>query len=87
MSILDIFIKPLEFVFEIIYSIASKFTSEPLLLILLLSICVNLLALPLYRRADIIQKEAREAEAQATQKKAEEEHKEPEPESPEKESE
>ncbi|SCW54815.1 membrane protein insertase, YidC/Oxa1 family, C-terminal domain-containing protein [Ruminococcaceae bacterium YRB3002] len=62
MSILDIFIKPLEFVYEFIYSVASRISDNPLVCILILSITVNFLALPLYRRADIIQQESRDTE-------------------------
>lgn len=62
MSILDIFIKPLELIFELIFSFAYKISTNPAIDIIILSLAVNLLALPLYIRADKIQKEARDRE-------------------------
>ena len=62
MSILDIFIKPLELIFELIFSFAYKISTNPAIDIIILSLAVNLLALPLYIRADKIQKQARDRE-------------------------
>ena len=53
-------IKPLELIFEIIYSIANRYTANVAVSIVVLSIVVNLLVLPLYARADKIQAEASE---------------------------
>lgn len=53
-------IKPLELIFEIIYSIANRYTGNVALSIVVLSLVVNLLVLPLYARADKIQAEASE---------------------------
>jgi len=64
MSFLDIlitlFIGPLKLVFEIIFAIAHRFTGHPGLAIVVLSLIMNILVLPLYRRADAMQEEARD---------------------------
>jgi len=66
MSFLDILysilIGPLELVFEVIFTIAYQFIGHPGLAIIVLSLIVNFLAFPLYRRADAIQKEQRDIE-------------------------
>lgn len=53
-------IKPLELFFEIVYSIAHRYTANVAVSIVVLSLVVNLLVLPLYARADLIQAEASE---------------------------
>ena len=67
MSILSIlstlFIGPLKLVFEIIFGIANRFVSNPGLAIIFLSLAMNILVLPLYKRADAMQEEARDTEA------------------------
>ncbi|MBP3625564.1 MAG: YidC/Oxa1 family membrane protein insertase, partial [Peptococcaceae bacterium] len=67
MSFLDILYKlligPLQLVFEIIFNIAYQAIGHPGWAIVVLSLIVNLLVLPLYRRADAIQKEQRDIEA------------------------
>ncbi len=71
MSVLDVIYKiligPLELLFEIIYTFAYRLTFDPAasvydpgLAIIALSIAVNLLVLPLYRRADAMQEEERD---------------------------
>lgn len=63
MSISDIFnsilIMPLKLFFEFIFHIAHLATGSPGLSIVVLSLIMNLLVLPLYRRADAIQEEQR----------------------------
>ncbi|MBQ6527534.1 MAG: membrane protein insertase YidC, partial [Clostridia bacterium] len=54
-------IGPLKLIFEVIFSLVNRL-DDPGLSIVALSLCMNLLVLPLYRRADAIQDEAREAE-------------------------
>ena len=54
-------IGPLKLIFEVIFSMVNRL-DNPGLSIVALSLCMNLLVLPLYRRADAIQDEAREAE-------------------------
>ena len=54
-------IGPLKLIFEVIFSLVNRL-DNPGLSIVALSLCMNLLVLPLYRRADAIQDEAREAE-------------------------
>lgn len=56
-------IGPLKLIFEIIFSTAYQFVSNPGLAIIFLSLIMNILVLPLYRRADAIQEEVRDAEA------------------------
>ena len=54
-----VFIQPLQFTFEIIFSVANKFTNHPGLSIIVLSLIMNFLVLPLYKRADDMQEEQR----------------------------
>lgn len=67
MSLISIFenllIGPLKLVFEIIYKFAYRFIGHPGLAIIVLSLAMNLLVLPLYRRADSMQEQARDIEA------------------------
>ncbi|HAW16339.1 MAG TPA: hypothetical protein DCW41_06535 [Clostridiales bacterium] len=52
-----IFIGPLELLFEFVFSMSYKISGNEGISIIVLSIVMNLLALPLYRRADAMQKE------------------------------
>lgn len=54
---------PLKLVFEIIYMIANRFLNHPGLSIIVLSLIMNILVLPLYRRADAMQEQARDIDA------------------------
>ena len=56
-------IKPLQLLFEMVYVTAEKITGNPGLSIIVLSLVVNFLVLPLYMRADNMQKEERDIEA------------------------
>ena len=58
----SIIIRPIQLFFEIFYSIAFRITGNPGLSIIVLSLIVNILVLPLYMRADKMQKEQREKE-------------------------
>ena len=63
-SILEtVLIGPLKLVFEIIFSIANRMIGHPGLAIIVLSLVMNILVLPLYRRADAMQEEARDIDA------------------------
>ncbi len=53
---------PLQLFFEVVFSFAQRFTHDPGLSIIFLSLAVNFLVLPLYKRADAIQAEQREIE-------------------------
>ena len=55
-------IRPLELVYEFIFSVSYKLTGSPVLSIVFLSITVGLLCLPLYTRADALQAESNEVE-------------------------
>ena len=55
-------IEPLELVFEVIYVIAQRIIGNPGLSIIALSLAMNFLVLPLYRRADALQAEEQELE-------------------------
>lgn len=57
-----VFIGPLKLIFEIIYRIAYEIVGHPGVAIIFLSIVMNVLVLPLYRRADAMQEEARDKE-------------------------
>ena len=58
------FLTPIQMIFELIYSLAYRsMGSDPGLVIIALSLAMNLLVLPLYRRADAMQEEERVLEA------------------------
>ena len=61
--IYSLFIVPLKMLFEFIYFYAYKFTGNAGLSIVVISLIVNLLVLPLYKRADEIQAEERGIQA------------------------
>ena len=61
--LLAFFIDPLKLLFEVIFHIAYEILHNPGLSIIFLSLAMNLLVLPLYRRADRMQEEARDVEA------------------------
>ncbi len=61
-ALYTLFIYPLELFFEVVFSIGNRVTGHPGLAIILLSLAVNFLVLPLYKRADEVQKEERELE-------------------------
>ena len=54
----NLIIGPLQLLFEFIFSISYKLVGDPGVCIIDLSIIMNLLALPLYKRADLLQKQA-----------------------------
>ena len=58
-----IFLGPLKLLFELIFHFANGIVSNPGLAIIFLSLAMNVLVLPLYRRADAMQEQARVAEA------------------------
>lgn len=63
-SILEtLLIGPLKLVFEIIFGVANSFVGHPGLSIIFLSLVMNILVLPLYRRADAMQEAARDIDA------------------------
>ena len=57
-----ILLGPLELVFEVIYTFANRFIGHPGLAIIVLSLIMNLLVLPLYKRSDAMQEAARDVE-------------------------
>ena len=56
-------IAPLELLFEVIFSIADRITGNAGISIICLSIAINFLVLPLYKRADELQAEERDIQA------------------------
>ena len=50
---------PLELLFDVVYTVAYRLTANPGLAIIFLSLAINFLILPLYRRADALQEEER----------------------------
>ena len=56
-------IDPLKLLFEVIYHVAYEIIHNPGVSIIFLSLAMNFLVLPLYRRADKMQEEARDVEA------------------------
>lgn len=64
LSILEtLLIGPIKLVFEIIFETAYRVVGNPGYAIIFLSLIMNILVLPLYRRADAMQEEARDKEA------------------------
>ena len=61
-ALYQLLIGPLELLFETVFSLAYRATGNEGLSILLLSLAVNLLVLPLYRRADAVQAQEQERE-------------------------
>ncbi len=55
-------IGPLELLFEVIFSVANGFVQNPGFAIVFLSLAMNFLVLPLYKRADAMQEEQRQTE-------------------------
>ena len=55
-------IGPLKLVFELIFQFGMMLTSHPGLSIIFLSLAMNILVLPLYRRADAMQEQSRDVE-------------------------
>ncbi|MBR5093748.1 MAG: YidC/Oxa1 family membrane protein insertase [Oscillospiraceae bacterium] len=56
-------IGPLELFFDCLYAFSYRVLGDPGLSIIVLSLGMNILVLPLYRRADLLQAEAREKES------------------------
>ena len=55
-------IGPLELLFETVFALAYRYIGDPGLAIICMSLIVNLLVLPLYRRADKMQADERKIE-------------------------
>ena len=53
----DIIISPLIFVYDILFTLIYRFFQEPVISIIVLSIVINFIVLPLYIKADALQKE------------------------------
>ena len=60
--IYQLLIGPLELFFEVVFVVANRHVSSPAYAIILLSLAMNFLVLPLYRRADAVQAEVRDRE-------------------------
>lgn len=56
----DILIQPLVVIYDILFSILYGLIEEPVFSIVALSLLINILVLPLYRKADLLQKEEQE---------------------------
>ena len=64
LSLLEtILIGPLKLVFEMVFTLALRLTDNPGLAIVFLSLVMNILVLPLYKRADAMQERARDVDA------------------------
>ena len=61
--LIALLIDPLKLVFEFIFVIANRVVGHPGLAVIALSLLMNILVLPLYRRADAMQEEARDIDA------------------------
>ena len=62
-AIYMLLLRPLELLFEYVYVIANRFIQNPGMSIIALSLAMNFLVLPLYKRADAMQAEQRDTEA------------------------
>lgn len=62
-AVYTMIIGPLELIFEVVFAIANRIINNPGLSIIFLSVTMNLLVLPLYRKADAMQAAEREREA------------------------
>lgn len=62
--IYTLFIGPLKLLFEFVFVVSMKVLNNPGTAIIYLSIIMNLLVLPLYKRADRMQEQARDTEAE-----------------------
>ena len=51
---------PIELLFDIVFALSMSMTSSPVLSIVVLSLAINLLVLPLYKKADALQREEQE---------------------------
>ena len=51
---------PIELLFDVIFSFSLQFLGSPVLAIVILSLAINLLVLPLYKKADDLQREEQE---------------------------
>ena len=51
---------PIELLLDVVFALSMKMTESPVLSIVALSLAINLLVLPLYRKADAMQREERE---------------------------
>lgn len=58
-----LFIGPLKLVFELIFQCGMLFVDNPGISIIFLSLAMNILVLPLYKRADAMQEQSRDIEA------------------------
>ena len=58
--IFSLFIEPLKLHFEVVFFYAYKFTGNVGISIVIISLVINILVLPLYKRADKLEKEQRE---------------------------
>ena len=59
----SLLISPLQMFFEVVFGFAQKYTNNPGVSIIVLSLVMNFLVLPLYKRADAMQAEERDTEA------------------------
>ncbi len=60
--IYNLLVGPLQLIFEVIFAFANRFFENPGYSIIFLSLAMNFLVLPLYKRADAMQAEERETE-------------------------
>ena len=58
----SVFLGPLKLLFEVIFHFANGIVDNPGFAIIFLSLAMNVLVLPLYRRADAMQEQARATE-------------------------
>ncbi len=57
-----VFLGPIKLLFEVIFAVVNERINDPGVSIICLSLAINVLVLPLYMRADVMQKKARDKE-------------------------
>ena len=56
----NVIVKPLELIIELVFAVPYWYTQNPILSIVAVSVFVNILTLPLYKRSDALQSRERE---------------------------
>ena len=65
-ALYDLIVEPLCLLFDVVYAYMLRFTTNEGVAIIALSLVINILILPLYRRADAMQEEERKRYSRAT---------------------
>jgi len=61
--IYNLIVFPIEIIYQVIFKLSEDIVHNPVISIIVLSLCVNLLSMPLYSRADLLQQEVAKKQA------------------------